>query len=60
MKDHGTYLVPTVYLEDWLIENYKTLGYTGTVAPRKPTSSWAPADRKALARSRLLNGRDSL
>jgi hypothetical protein len=31
---------------------------TGTVAPRKPTSSWAPADRKALARSRLLNGKD--
>jgi hypothetical protein len=27
---------------------------TGTVAPRKPTSSWAPADRKALARSRLI------
>src|ERR1017187_9408932 len=26
---------------------------TGTV-PRKPTSSWAPADRKALARSRLI------
>jgi imidazolonepropionase-like amidohydrolase len=28
MKDHGTYLVPTVYLEDWLMENYKTLGFT--------------------------------
>ena len=33
---------------------------TGTVAPRKPTSSRAPADRKALARSRLLNGKDLL
>jgi hypothetical protein len=33
---------------------------TGTVAPRKPTSSWAPADRKALARSRLLNDKDLL
>jgi hypothetical protein len=33
---------------------------TGTVAPRKPTSSWAPADRKALARSRLMNGKDLL
>ena len=31
-----------------------------TVAPCKPTSSWAPADRKALARSRLLNGKDLL
>jgi imidazolonepropionase-like amidohydrolase len=28
MKDHGTYLVPTVYLEDWLTENYKPLGLT--------------------------------
>jgi hypothetical protein len=28
MKDHGTYLVPTVYLEDWLMENYKKLGFT--------------------------------
>jgi imidazolonepropionase-like amidohydrolase len=28
MKDRGTYLVPTVYLEDWLMENYKTLGFT--------------------------------
>jgi imidazolonepropionase-like amidohydrolase len=28
MKDHGTYLVPTVYLEDWLMENYKPLGLT--------------------------------
>jgi hypothetical protein len=31
---------------------------TGTVAPRKLTSSGAPANRKALARSRLLNGKD--
>ncbi|HEY0703499.1 MAG TPA: amidohydrolase family protein [Candidatus Acidoferrales bacterium] len=28
MKQHGTYLVPTVYLEDWLIENVQTLGLT--------------------------------
>jgi hypothetical protein len=27
----------------------------GTVPPRKPTSSWAPADRKALARSRFFH-----
>jgi hypothetical protein len=33
---------------------------TGTLAPRKPTSSRAPADRKALARSRLCNGKDLL
>jgi imidazolonepropionase-like amidohydrolase len=28
MKQRGTYLVPTVYLEDWLIENLDTLGLT--------------------------------
>ena len=28
MKQHGTYLVPTVYLEDWLMENVQTLGLT--------------------------------
>lgn len=28
MKQHGTYLVPTVYLEDWLLENVQTLGLT--------------------------------
>jgi imidazolonepropionase-like amidohydrolase len=28
MKERGTYLVPTVYLEDWVIENMKTLGWT--------------------------------
>ena len=28
MKQHGTYLVPTVYLEDWGIENIHTLGLT--------------------------------
>jgi imidazolonepropionase-like amidohydrolase len=26
MKEHGTYLVPTVYLEGWVIENMQTLG----------------------------------
>jgi imidazolonepropionase-like amidohydrolase len=28
MKDHGTYLVPTVYLEDWIFENMANLGWT--------------------------------
>src|ERR1700722_4883770 len=28
MKQRGTYLVPTVYLEDWLIENIDSLGLT--------------------------------
>ena len=28
MKEHGTYLVPTVYLEDWVLENIPTLRWT--------------------------------
>jgi imidazolonepropionase-like amidohydrolase len=28
MKEHGTYLVPTVYLEGWVLENLHTLGWT--------------------------------
>jgi len=28
MKERGTYLVPTVYLQDWLMENLMTLGLT--------------------------------
>lgn len=26
MKDHGTYLVPTVYLEDWVLANIQKPG----------------------------------
>jgi imidazolonepropionase-like amidohydrolase len=29
MKEHGTFLVPTVYLEDWVLQNAQTLGWTG-------------------------------
>jgi len=28
MKEHGTYLVPTVYLEDWVLDNLQTLSWT--------------------------------
>lgn len=28
MKQRGTYLVPTVYLEDWLLQNMSALGWT--------------------------------
>jgi imidazolonepropionase-like amidohydrolase len=28
MNEHGTYLVPTVYLEGWVLENLQTLGWT--------------------------------
>jgi imidazolonepropionase-like amidohydrolase len=28
MKQHGTYLVPTIWLGDWLLDNYQKLGLT--------------------------------
>jgi len=28
MKERGTYLVPTLYLDDWFLENYQKLGLT--------------------------------
>src|SRR6202050_4682031 len=34
MKQHGTYLVPTVYLDDWLTENLQTLGLTENVVSK--------------------------
>jgi len=34
MKERGTYLVPTVYLQDWLIENYQLLGLTPNVVEK--------------------------
>jgi len=43
MKDHGTYLVPTVYLEHWLMENYKTLGFPTARAGLRHAACSAPA-----------------
>jgi imidazolonepropionase-like amidohydrolase len=37
MKEHGTYLVPTVYVEDWLLENYKPLGFTQSMIEKMNT-----------------------
>ena len=37
MKQHGTYLVPTVFLEDWLIENVKVLGLTPNMIEKAET-----------------------
>ena len=37
MKEHGTYLVPTVYLEDWLMENYQPLGFTPSMIEKMKT-----------------------
>jgi len=34
MKQHGTYLVPTIWLGDWLLENYQKLGLTPNVVEK--------------------------
>ena len=34
MKQHGTYLVPTVFLEDWLFANYQRLGFTQSMTDK--------------------------
>jgi len=37
MKQHGTYLVPTLYLGDWFLENYSTLGLTPNMIEKAKT-----------------------
>lgn len=37
MKERGTYLVPTVYLEDWLLQNMQNLGYTPNMMEKAKT-----------------------
>jgi imidazolonepropionase-like amidohydrolase len=37
MKAHGTYLVPTVYLEDWVLQNLQTLGWTPNTIQKAKT-----------------------
>src|ERR1700690_4216574 len=34
MKQHGTYLVPTLYLGDWFLENYQKLGVTDNMVAK--------------------------
>jgi imidazolonepropionase-like amidohydrolase len=49
MKQHGTYLVPTLYLMDWFMENYHSLGLSeGIVAKAKLVM---PAARENVARA---------
>lgn len=49
MKQHGTYLVPTLYLMDWFMENYKALGLSeGVVAKAKEVM---PAARANVGRA---------
>jgi len=37
MKERGTYLCPTVFLEDWLIANYQHLGFTQSMIDKMNT-----------------------
>jgi imidazolonepropionase-like amidohydrolase len=37
MKQRGTYLVPTVFLEDWLSANYQHLGFTQSMTDKMNT-----------------------
>jgi len=47
MKEHGTYLVPTLYLSDWFLENYKALGLSeGIIAKARVVM---PAARENVA-----------
>ena len=34
MKQRGTYLVPTVFLQDWLLANYQRLGFTQSMTDK--------------------------
>ncbi|MGH9752367.1 MAG: amidohydrolase family protein [Blastocatellia bacterium] len=34
MKEHGTYLVPTLYLADWFLENHKRMGVPAPMAAK--------------------------
>ena len=47
MKERGTYLVPTLYLSDWFMENYKALGLSeGIIAKARVVM---PAARENVA-----------
>jgi imidazolonepropionase-like amidohydrolase len=37
MKEHGTYLVTTVYLHDWVLQNMQNLGYTPNMIEKAKT-----------------------
>jgi imidazolonepropionase-like amidohydrolase len=49
MKDHGTYLVPTLYLGDWFLENYQRLGVPAQMVAK--AKEVLPAARKNIARA---------
>lgn len=49
MKERGTYLVPTLYLGDWLLENYPKLGLTDDMVAK--AKYVLPAARQNVARA---------
>ncbi|HXO27056.1 MAG TPA: amidohydrolase family protein [Thermoanaerobaculia bacterium] len=49
MKQHGTYLVPTLYLGDWLLDNVAKLGLTENMAAK--ARAVIPAARQHVARA---------
>jgi len=49
MKQHGTYLVPTLYLGDWFLANYSSLGLTEDVVATAKVVM--PAARANIARA---------
>src|SRR2546427_5494180 len=49
MKEHGTYLVPTLYLGDWFLENYQNLGVPAPMVAK--AKEVMPVARKNVARA---------
>jgi imidazolonepropionase-like amidohydrolase len=49
MKQHGTYLVPTLYLGDWFLENYKKVGVPEFMVAKARVVM--PAARQNIARA---------
>jgi len=49
MKQHGTYLVPTLFLGDWFLENYQKLGLTDDMVAKAKLVM--PAARLNVARA---------
>lgn len=49
MKEHGTYLVPTLYLADWFLENYQRIGTPAFMVEK--AKAVMPAARENIARA---------
>jgi len=49
MKQHGTYLVPTLYLMDWFMDNYQKMGLTENMLEKARVVM--PAARENIARA---------